>query len=128
MDIKVKISTLWIVVMFNMVFADILSFITPGVLAEMMTGYAGEMQITQGMLLGFAILLEIPIMMIFLSRSLNYKANRWANVIAPIITILFVVGGGSAHLHYLFFATVEVICMLFIMWMAWKWTGSESLS
>ena len=128
MDIKVKISTLWIVVMFNMVFADILSFITPGVLAEMMTGYAGDMQITQGMLLGFAILLEIPIMMIFLSRSLSYTANRWANILAPIITILFVVGGGSAHLHYLFFAAVEVICMLFIMWTAWKWTGSESSS
>ena len=127
MNIKVKLSTLWIVVMFNMVFADILSFITPGVLAEMMTGYAGEMQITQGMLLVFAVLLEIPIMMIFLSRSLPYKANRWANIVAAIITILFVVGGGSTHLHYLFFATVEVICMVLIMWTAWKWTGEELL-
>jgi len=29
-DMKVKLSTLWIVVMFNIVFADILSFISPG--------------------------------------------------------------------------------------------------
>ena len=30
MDMKVRLSTLWIVVMFNIVFADILSFISPG--------------------------------------------------------------------------------------------------
>lgn len=54
-DRKVKLSTLWILVMFNMVFVDILSFMNPGFLKELMTGYAGEIQITQGLLLGFAI-------------------------------------------------------------------------
>lgn len=121
MDTKVKLSTLWIVVMFNMVFADILTFITPGVLKEMMTGYAGEMQITQGILLLFAVLLEIPIAMIILSRVLNYKVNRWANIIASIITILFVIGGGSTHLHYMFFAAIEVVCMLLIVFFAVRW-------
>ncbi len=29
MDVKVKISTLWIVVMFNMIAADILGFMLP---------------------------------------------------------------------------------------------------
>ena len=43
MGTKEKISTLWIVVMFNMAFADILSFITPGALQEIMTGYAGKL-------------------------------------------------------------------------------------
>lgn len=122
---KVLLSTLWVVVMFNMIFADILSFITPGVLAEMMTGYAGEIEVTQGLLLIFALLLEIPIIMILLSRVLNYQANRWANIIASIITILFVVGGGSTYLHYIFFASIEVICMLLIIWYAWTWTKPE---
>ena len=31
-DMKVRLSTLWIVVMFNIVFADILSFLNPGFL------------------------------------------------------------------------------------------------
>ena len=124
---KVIISTLWVVVMFNMIFADILSFITPGFLEEVMTGYAGEMEITQGLLLIFALLLEIPIIMILLSRILNYQANRWANIIASVITILFVVGGGSAYLHYFFFASVEVICMLLIIWYAWTWPKPEEI-
>ena len=32
MNLGTRISTLWVVVMFNMVFADILTFITPGAL------------------------------------------------------------------------------------------------
>jgi Sec-independent protein secretion pathway component TatC len=124
-DMQFKLSTLWIVVMFNMVFADILTFITPGVLKKIMTGYADGLQITQGVLLLFAVLIEIPIAMIFLSRVLKFKANRLANIIAAVITILFVVGGGSADLHYLFFATVEVVCMLLIIRYAWQWPNPE---
>lgn len=115
-DTKAILSTLWIAVMLNMAFADILSFITPGFFEGL-----NELQLTQPMLFGFAILLEIPILMIFLSRILSHKANRWANIIASIITISFVTAGGSTYLHYIFFASVEVILMLFIILIAWKW-------
>jgi Sec-independent protein secretion pathway component TatC len=98
-DRKVLLSTLWVVVMFNMAFADILSFIVPGNLEEMMTGSVG-FQFTPGLILIFAILLEIPIAMIILSRVLKYRINRWVNIIASVITILFVIGGGSTDIHY----------------------------
>jgi len=120
MDMKVKFSTLWIFVMFNMVFADIVGFMNPGALEEIMTGEVG-IQITQELLLVFAILLEIPIAMIVLSRLLTYRVNRWANIIAAVITILFVIGGGNTSLSYLFFATIEVVGMLLIIWYAWRW-------
>lgn len=123
MDTKIKLSTLWTVVMFTMVFADILTFMTPGALKEIVQGKT-EVTITQPLLLVFAILLEIPILMIWLSRQLRYTFNRWANIIAAIITILFVIGGGAWYLHYLFFATVEVICMALIIWHAWRWKPS----
>src|SRR5687768_674469 len=104
METKEKISILWIVVLFNIAFADIVGFLNPGTLQDIMTGSLG-FEITQELLLIFAVLLEIPIVMIFLSRVLKSRANRWANTIAGIITILFVIGGGSATLSYLFFAT-----------------------
>ena len=126
MDMKVKLSTLWIVVMFNMVFADILSFMLPDFLEILETGQAGGVPITQEILLVFAVFLEIPIVMIILSRVLKVSVNRWANIIAAVITILFVVGGGSTELHYIFFATVEVVCMLLIMWYAWRWPNTEA--
>lgn len=121
---KARLSTLWIVVMINMIFADILSFMLPGALNDIMTGTT-PFKITQEIMLVFAILLEIPIVMIFLSRILKPRANRLANIIASVITILFVIVGGSLTLHYIFFATVEVVTMLLIIRYAWNWTNSE---
>ena len=72
-------------------------------------------------MLGGAFMMEISIVMIILSRVLKYRVNRWANVITSIITIAFVVGGGASYPHYIFIATVEVICLLLIIWNAWKW-------
>ena len=126
MDIKVKLSTLWIVVMINMAFADIFSFMLPGSLEEIMAGSAAPFPITQEIMLVFAIILEIPIAMIILSRVLKYKINRWVNIIASVITIAFVIGGGSTNLSYIFFATIEVMCMLLIVWYALKWPKQEA--
>lgn len=117
---KEKLSTLWIFVLFNMVFADIVGFLNPGTLEEMMA-----MKPYQGLLLLFALFLEIPIAMIMLSRWLNYRANRWANIVASAITILWVIGGGGTSLSYIFFATIEVACMAYIIWCAWQWVEAE---
>ena len=113
-----RLSTLWVVVMFNMVFADILTFIKPGALQEMWAGQAG-VHVTPGLLLAFAILLEIPVAMIFVSRVLKPSLNRWANTVAAVVTTAFVVGGGSLTPHYVFFATVEIACMALIVWSVW---------
>jgi len=127
LETRTRLSTLWIVVMLNVIFADILTFITPGAVAEILTGTPGGVHVSQGLLLVFAVLLELPVAMIFLSRTLSYGPNRWANIIACAVTIAFVVGGGSAYLHYYFFAAIEVACMLGIAWWsAWKWPKSEA--
>ncbi len=106
------ISTLWIVVMLNIAFADIFSFMLPVV--------AAPFPATQVIMFGFAIILEIPIAMIILSRVLKNKVNRWVNTIASVITIAFCIGGGSLTLHYIFFAAMEVVCMAIIVWLVWK--------
>jgi hypothetical protein len=108
--------------MLNMVFADILGMMIPGVLTAMSAGQVG-VHVTQGLLLVFATLLEIPIAMIFLSRILKPGPNRWANTVAAVITTLFVVGGGSPYLHYYFFAAVEIACMALIVWSVWARRG-----
>jgi Sec-independent protein secretion pathway component TatC len=121
MSLGTKLSTLWIVVMFNMVFADILTFIKPGALQTLWAGQAG-VHITQGVLVAFALLLEVPIAMIFVSRVLKPGPNRWANTVAALITTAFVIGGGSVdtqHLYYVLFAAVEVACMALIVWSVW---------
>lgn len=112
-------------VMFNMVFADILTFTKPGALQDLWAGQAG-VHITDGLLLVFAILIEIPIAMIFASCILKPGPNRWANTVAAVVTTAFVVGGGLLTPHYVFFASVEVACMALIVWSVWSKRSSEA--
>ncbi len=123
-ETKTLLSTLWVVVMINMLKADILSLYIPGA-SEEVALTAGDMPIPL-LMLGAAVMMEIPTLMILLSRVLKYGLNRWTNIITSIITIAFVVGGGSSHPHYLFIAAVEVICLLLIVWFAWKWRNPEA--
>lgn len=118
-EMKARLSTLWVFVMVNMLAADIFSFMLQAGAQE------SQMHVTQEMMLAFAIVIEIPIAMIILSKVLRHRANRLANIAASAITIAFVVAGGSLDLHYLFFASVEVITMLFIMWACWAWKGPK---
>ena len=125
-DMGTRISTLWIVVMFNMAFADIVGFIQPGAL-QGVSG-PGGVAITQTLLLVFAIFIEIPLAMIFVSRILKPGANRWVNTVAAVITAVFVVGGGSMELpFYAFFAAVEVACMALIVWSVWSRRGINTV-
>jgi len=123
LDTKALLSTLWIVVMINMLKADILSLYIPGA-AEEVAKTAGETPIAQ-LMLGGAIMMEISIVMIILSRVLKYRINRWANIVTSIITIAFIWGGAASSPHYIFIGTVETICLLLIIWIAWKWTEQE---
>ena len=125
-DMKARLSTLWIFIMFNMAFADIFSFMYPGFLKQIVAGSAVDgTQIMPEFLLIAAMVTEISIAMVFLSRLLKYGVNRWANIIGGVITILWVIGGGSTTLHYIFFASIEVVCSLVIIWLAWTWRDRQ---
>jgi hypothetical protein len=123
-EMKALLSTLWIVVMFTLLAADVLSSYIPGAHEEM-AEFAGETPIPQ-LMLGGAILMAIPIVMIFLSRVLKHHVNRWANIIAAVITIVYVIGGGSTYPHYIFLAAIEVVSLLLIIWYAWRWSQQEN--
>jgi len=115
---RVLLSTLWIVIVTNMLMADVLTLFIPGALAEL-AATAGQIPITRLMLVA-AIAMEVCIAMIVLCRVLNYRASRWANIIAGIFTIAFVTGGAASYPHYYFIGTIEVVCSLAVVWMAWK--------
>jgi len=126
LDTRVLLSTLWIVVMINMLKADILSLYIPSSIQEVATTSASTGTPIPQLMLGGAIMMEISIAMILLSRVLKYSLNRWGNIIVSLITIAFVMGGGVFYPHYIFIAAVEVICLLLIVWFAWKWRNDEA--
>ena len=79
-DKKVLLSTLWIFAMLNYLYCDVVTLMDSNLLGQYLKGIINGMSLTQGFLLGAAILMKIPIAMVLLSRVLKYKANRWANI------------------------------------------------
>jgi hypothetical protein len=126
LDTKVLLSTLWIVVMINMAYADILGLFIPGALEEVAKTSVSTGTTIPQLMLGGAIMLEIPIAMIILSRVLKYGINRWVNIVVGIVTIAYIWGGMSSTPHYIFIATVETLCLLLIVWFAWTWRNVEA--
>ena len=127
LDTKVLLSTLWIVVMINMLKADILSLYIPGAAEELVrTSASAGASIPQLLLVG-AIMGQLGIAMIVLSRVLKYGINRWVNIVTAIITIAYIWGGMATYPHYIFIATVETLCLLLIIGFAWMWRNVEAL-
>ncbi|MBB5515159.1 hypothetical protein FHS89_001169 [Rubricella aquisinus] len=117
-SLRTKISLLWVFVSLNIVFADVLSLYTPGVVPQLMTGVIEGVTLSEELMLMAAIFIQIPVGMIVLTQVLPARRNRIANIVAAGVTILFVVGGGSLKLHYIFFASCEVIALLVIIYLS----------
>jgi hypothetical protein len=122
---EVLLSTLWIVVMINMLKADILSLFIPGALDEVATTSVSIGTPIPQLMLGAAIMGQLAIAMIILSRVLKYGINRWVNIVVGILIIAYIWGGMASYPHYLFIASVETLCLLLIVWFAWKWRNPE---
>jgi hypothetical protein len=127
---KMILSTLWIFIMFNYLYCDLISNMESSVLKGYLEGHVGSIQVNQEFMLGAALLMEIPIVMILLSRILKYRANRWANIIAgtfmTVVQISSFSFGTPPTLHYIFYSVIEVACAAFIVWFAWRWRNPES--
>ncbi len=122
MDTKMKLSTLWIFALLNYIYADIFNLVFNS------ESQSGSTTMPQGAVFGFAILMETGIAMVLLSRLLKYGANRWANIVAGVINTALVIYSlfvGTPLSFYIFFASIEIACTLFIVWYAWRWRNPE---
>ncbi len=120
-DKKVILSTLWVFVMFCMAYADIIGFLEPGTLEKIINGNVG-FEITPAIIVMISLLQAIPIAMILVSRWFRRDVNRWLNIVASALTLLYVLGGGNwESTSYVVFVSLEVVAILGIIGLAWKW-------
>ena len=126
-DTKERLSVLWIFALLNYLYADVLA----------LWAVAAAPHLPPWVLAGSAVLMEIPIAMIVACRLLPFRANRLANIIAGSILTLVngfltfvppLAGWGRppAFPEYVFFATIETVATVGIIWQAWTWAGVEA--
>lgn len=129
-DTKERLSLFWLFALLNYLYADVLALFA-------FVGSNSAPHLPQWVLLGSAVLMEIPIAMIVACRLLAFSANRLANIVAGAIltlvnafaTFVLPLTNGAfrdpIYPAYVFFATIETVCTLLIIWQAWAWSEAK---
>lgn len=124
---KVTLSTLWIFLTVNYIFCDVFTLMYHEELKQILAGSMGGINITQPFLLSFAVIMEIPMIMIVLSRLLKYKINRIFNILAGVLLTLIQAASlfnSSNTLHYIFFSVIEIVTTIIIVVYAIRWKAT----
>src|SRR5690348_14377577 len=80
-DVQIKLSAVWVALMLTYLLGDVLRIYS----GDMKAGAIGGVYITPALSLGIAVFMVIPVGMVFLSLTLPYAVNRWANIIVTIV-------------------------------------------
>jgi hypothetical protein len=130
-DRKKLLSTMWIFAVLNYLYCDVMTLMDSHLLRQFLTGTVENIRVTEGFLLGAAVLMEISISMVLLSRILPYRGNRWANIIAGIITTVVQITSvfaGKPTAYYIFFSAFEISATIAVFIIALKWKAPSRQS
>jgi hypothetical protein len=118
-NMKITLSIIWIAVMLTYLLGDVLRIFT----GDVTLGEIQGVKFTQGMGLGIAALMVIPILMVVLSLVLPQNINRWTNIIVAALWFLFNLVGLPTYKGYYdqFLLAVSMVFNLVTIWFAWKW-------
>jgi hypothetical protein len=121
--VRIKLSALWVCLMLTYLLGDVLRIFS----GDFTAGEVGGMQVSQGLYLGLAILLVIPVVMVLLSLTLRHTANRWANIIIAILLFGFNLVGLPTYpsAYDKFLIIVGLAFNVLTVWYAWNWRKQE---
>lgn len=120
--VRLKISALWVVLLFLYAYGDIFGFFKPGQIEDIVSGQISGIDITEGFLFAVSVYVAIASVMIFLTLVLRPAAARWSNVVLAILYVVTIVGaaiGESAY--YWFLSALEIAALVLIVGYAWTW-------
>lgn len=128
-NVKLKISALWLSMLFVFVYVDIFSLQRPGIIQGIMAGKMSMFEINQIFLFITTLYILIPSIMIFLALVLKPKVNRWTNIIVSIFYIVSILGSctGETWAYYIFGSIMASLLLSLVIWYAWKWPKQERI-
>jgi cytochrome bd-type quinol oxidase subunit 2 len=117
---RIKLSGLWVALMLTYLLGDVLRIFS----GDFAAGEISGLEISQSMYLGMAVLMVIPILMVFLSLTLLAKTNRWVNIILAAFFFVFNLIGLPTYpsLYDQFLILVGLGFNVLTIWYAWKWS------
>ena len=122
-EIRIKLSALWVCLMLTYFLGDVLRVFS----GDFVGGEIGGMAGSQGMYLAAALVLLVPIVMVFLSLTLKYPVVRWASIVAAVFLFGFNLVGFSGYpgVYDKFLIIVGFVFNALTVWYAWRWREEE---
>lgn len=119
---RAVVSSLWLFVVLNYLYCDVLGLYWAEDLNALLSGSIGGVRMTQEFLLGASVLMTIPMASVLASRIAPHRVARWSSVGAGVVmtvTQAASLGFGSAPtLHYVYFSVIEMATTATIAWYA----------
>jgi hypothetical protein len=121
---RIKLLALWVSLMLTYLLGDVLRIFS----GDFEAGQVGDMQVSQGLYLGLAILLVIPVVMVFLSLTLKRPVLRWTTIILSLFFFVFNAVGLPTYpsLYDQFLIVVGLAFNVLTVWIAWRWKEQEA--
>jgi hypothetical protein len=118
-DVQIILSALWVSLMLTYLLGDVIRIFS----GDHVPGEMAGQKATQGMWMVAAIIMLIPIVMVFLSVTLPFPVNGWLNIISAVFLFLFNLSGLRTYPSYYdkFLIIVGLAFNVLIVWYAWNW-------
>ncbi len=116
---RIKLAFLWVSLMLTYLLGDVMRIFAGDFVAGEIDGFI----VTQGMWLGMAALMLIPILMIYVSISMSYRVTRLANLGVSAFFFLFNAVGLPTYpsIFDQFLIAVGLGFNVLTIWNAWRW-------
>jgi hypothetical protein len=125
--VRLKISALWIAMLFLFAYGDIFGFFRAGLIEDVIAGEVSGIEITQVFLFAVSVYVAIAAVMVFLTLVLKPSVNRWTNIVLPVLYIVSIVASmiGEEWAYFYFLSIAESALLAVIIWYAWTWPKQE---
>jgi Family of unknown function (DUF6326) len=122
-DVRVILSGLWVAVMLTYLLGDVLRLFA----GDVMPGEIGGRKAGQGVWLGIAVIMLVPIVMVVLSLTLPFPAIGWVSIVVAVLVIVFnLVGLPYKGLYDNFLIIVSFVFNALTAWYAWTWVSTAA--
>jgi Family of unknown function (DUF6326) len=121
--VRLKISALWIAMLFLFAYGDIFGFFRREVIEEVIAGEISGTEITQTFLFAVSVYIAVASAMVFLTLVLRPRLNRWVNIVLPILYVVSIAASaiGEDWAYYYLLSLAEISLLVLIIWYAWTW-------
>ncbi|MFW9804295.1 MAG: hypothetical protein ACFFFC_16680 [Candidatus Thorarchaeota archaeon] len=118
-DVQIILAALWVSLMLTYLLGDSLRIFS----GDFVPGDIAGQKATQSMWMMAAVVMLIPIVMVFLTLVVPMPIIGWLNIILSIFLFLFNLAGVRSYpgLYDRFLIVVSLLFNMVIVWYAWNW-------